>query len=137
MKLAETAFLVLGLPSEERISAILTPQPAKPQVPHHRRRSTDKPTTRSINRDMITATVGNNTSAAFGWGLSQTISGVTVNEAARTSYFDMGIRTDDMLVEYPSSGVFVHGEQAFRHDRPRFRHLGWARRSAFNRRSLR
>jgi hypothetical protein len=66
-------------------------------------------TVQNINRDMITATVGNNTSAAFGWGLSQTISGVTVNEAARTSSFNMGIRTDDMLLEYRGSGVFVQG----------------------------
>jgi hypothetical protein len=68
-------------------------------------------TVQNINRDMVTATVGATTSAAFGWGLSQTISGVTVNEAARTSAFDANLntRTDDILLEYRSSGVFVQG----------------------------
>ena len=69
----------------------------------------DSQTVQNINRDMITATVGNTTSAAFGWGLTQTISGVSVNEAARTSSFVTGTRTDDILLEYRSSGVFVQG----------------------------
>ena len=64
----------------------------------------------NVVRDNITATVGATTSAAFGWGLPQTISGVLVNEAARIGTpFVNNLGTESIMFHYRSPGVFVQG----------------------------
>jgi hypothetical protein len=65
----------------------------------------DNTTVQNIHRKLITTTVGVTTSAPFGWGLTQVINGVTVNEAARVSMPGQ----EDVFFEFRSSGVFVQG----------------------------